>query len=116
MLVKLRRLIVIVGLLLVVLVFYPTNNHIVFADTSITFEWDANSEADLAGYRLYKSTRSDVYIYETYNIEAEVLAGVETATITVADGEWFFVLTAFNNYGKESAPSNEVTLITDSVK
>ncbi len=46
---------------------------------------------------------------------AEILIGAETTTIAVTDGEWFFVLTAFDTYGNESGHSNEVTLITDSI-
>ncbi len=88
----------------------------VFADTNITFTWDANTETDLAGYRLYKSDQSGVYTFGAGNEEAEIIITDTSKTILVADGEWFFVLTAFDTSGNESLRSNEVTLITDSVK
>ena len=36
-----------------------------FAGADVTFEWDGNTEADLAGYRIYQSAQSDTYIYGT---------------------------------------------------
>lgn len=79
-------------------------------NANVTFEWDANSEADLVGYRLYESTVSGQY---TYGEGKEVLAipvGTETGTITVSGGgKRYYVLTAYNTTD-ESGPSNEVFL------
>jgi len=84
------------------------------AASSVTFEWDANSETDLAGYRLYQSQTSGVYTYGDGNQVATILVGTETVQITnISDGTYFWVLTAYDNDGNESVPSNEVTAALD---
>lgn len=90
---------------------------------NITFAWDANTEADLAGYRLYQSNVS-VLTLDADNdgiiTLAELLAGsgvvvgnvsvgTEIVTVQVHDGTWYWVLTAYDTQGNESGPSNEVT-------
>lgn len=80
--------------------------------TTINFEWDPNIESDLAGYRLYQSDVSGSYI------DPEILdipAGTTTASIVVADGTYYWVLTAYDVTGNESAYSNEVTSSPDAV-
>ncbi|MCP4611363.1 MAG: hypothetical protein GY845_21845 [Planctomycetes bacterium] len=67
------------------------------------FQWDANSETDLAGYRLYQD---GIQV-------AEIPAGTETVAIELAEeGEWVFHLTAFDNDNNESGPSNTVRVDT----
>jgi len=86
------------------------------ADNSVTFRWDANTEPDLAGYRLYQTTSEGVYTYGEGNQVAVISAGVETVTLeTVPDGTFFWVLTAYDLQGNESGPSNEVSATLDSV-
>lgn len=80
----------------------------VFAASSMTFEWDANTESDLAGYRLYQSNTSGNYTFGVGNEVGSTLAGTETLTISVEDGIWYWVLTAYDTDGFESEPSNEV--------
>lgn len=78
----------------------------------IGFAWDANTESDLAGYRLYQSDTSGSYTY--LNPVADIPAGTETYTQAgVSDGTWFWVLTAYDTEGNESGPSNEVTMTVD---
>ena len=79
----------------------------------ITFLWDANSEADLAGYRLYQSDTSGSYTFGIGNEVKDTPAGTETCTIDVADGTWYWVLTAYDSNGNESGPSNEVSISVD---
>ena len=79
----------------------------------VSFQWDANSESDLAGYRLYQSGTSGSYTYGSGNEVAEISAGTETCTIDVADGTWYWVLTAYDTNGNESGPSNEVNASID---
>ncbi len=75
----------------------------------ITFQWDANIEKDLAGYKLYQSSQKDGnYIQIGKDI------GKTEVTIEVADGEWYWYVTAFNQSGLESDPSNNVTMIVNS--
>ena len=73
--------------------------------------WDANSEADLAGYKLYSSRASG----GPYVVKADV--GNATAyTIDIsgeADGIMYFVVTAYDNNGNESEYSNEVSWTID---
>ena len=86
------------------------------AASNVTFIWDANSETDLAGYRLYQSQAPGVYTFGDGNQVATILAGVETVQITgVLDGTYFWVLTAYDNDGNESGASNEVTANLDTL-
>lgn len=82
--------------------------------TFYTFEWDANTETDLAGYRLYQSVISGQYTFSENNVCSndcidEIPVGVEMTDYDVPPGNWFYVLTAFDWDGNESGPSNEVT-------
>lgn len=79
---------------------------------TINFSWDANTETDLAGYRMYQSNESGVYDMDTP--VAEIAETETTYTLPdVTDGTYFWVLTAYDNAGNESDPSNEVTLTVD---
>lgn len=86
------------------------------AASNVTFEWDANSETDLAGYRLYQSQISGAYTFGDGNQVATILTGTETITITnTDDGIYFWVLTAYDTDGNESGASNEVTANLDTL-
>jgi predicted phage tail protein len=72
------------------------------ADVSLA--WDANSETDLAGYRIYYGTSSRSYGSPV------TLGKVTTYTVqSLSSGTYFFTVTAFNSSGAESGYSNEVT-------
>ena len=88
---------------------------LVFGASEITFQWDSNTEFDLAGYRMYQSAASGVYTYGSGSEALEIPVGTDTGTITVSDGTWFWVVTAYDTSGNESGPSNEVTAVLDSV-
>ena len=76
----------------------------------VVFEWDANSEEDLAGYRLYQTTTSGSYEYGVDKAIGDIPAGTETFTHSMnVDGTFFWVATAYDTAGNESGPSNEVT-------
>ena len=78
-----------------------------------TFTWDANTEADLAGYRLYQSNVSNQYSIGSGWI-AEIPAGTEILSYNVTPDEtYYFVLTAFDVNGNESGYSNEVSTVID---
>lgn len=77
--------------------------HSLTAET-ITLMWDANSEGDLAGYKIHYGTRSKVY-------EWMIDVG-DTTSYTISNltcGEvYFFAVTAFDTAGNESAHSDEI--------
>jgi len=75
--------------------------------TSLRLDWNANTETDLAGYRIYRSTTSGVY-------GAPVATAPANATSFVAAGlkpgvTYFFTITAVDNAGNESVRSNQVS-------
>ena len=82
------------------------------AATNVSFQWDANTEADLAGYKVYRSDVSSSNYTEVGDIAAPTVTFTEE---NVPDGTWFWVATAYDTYGNESEYSNEVTAILDTV-
>ena len=80
-----------------------------------TFAWDANTEPDLAGYRLYRAPGSGTFPTPTCGVWTQVQTfGVVTTGIDAApNGKWCYQLTAIDNawpVGNESGPSNRVYL------
>ena len=77
---------------------------------SITLEWDANSEPDLAGYKLYFGTASGSYseTLDAGNVTEAVVPVIPGAT-------YFFAVTAYNIERLESPFSNEVTFTAPEV-
>lgn len=75
-----------------------------FAD-EIRLTWNANSETDLTGYRIYKGLQSGTY---TSNVSADR----STTSVTMAGLEagktYYFAATAVNSSNLESDYSNEV--------
>ena len=70
--------------------------------------WTANTESDLAGYRLYTSSSSGNYTFGEGNEIAAAVANDTSLTITnIPDGGMFYVLTAFDLGDNESSPSDE---------
>ena len=82
------------------------------ATKTLGLTWDANTEVDLKGYRLYRGTK----VGGPYVRVGEVLAPIVTFTDTLpAAGFYTFVATAFDSVGNESGYSNEVTFSYDDV-
>jgi hypothetical protein len=74
------------------------------ATGSVTLQWDPNSEPDLAGYHLLYGPSSG-----NYSQQIDV-GNTTTATVSnLADGTYFFAVTAYNTALAESLPSNEVS-------
>ena len=79
------------------------------SSSSATLTWKANSETDLAGYKVYRSTISGKY--DQGNV-IEMLRGNITsyqAKDLQFGKTYFFVVTAFDIAGNESGYSNEVS-------
>jgi hypothetical protein len=95
-----------------------------FAGTErITLGWGANTESDLAGYRLYTSSTPGQYTLvgknpslTPSNPPASYVKSIAKPAVTMTtdmigtDGQViYFVLTAFDTAGNESGKSNEVS-------
>lgn len=79
-----------------------------FANQAI-LSWDKNSEADLAGYRIYYGTMSGTY---AKIIDVGLTATPATPSYTIygltPGNTYYFVATAYDTAGNESAYSNEI--------
>jgi hypothetical protein len=77
------------------------------SSSSVTLTWNANTEKDLAGYRVYRATSSGTYGAPIATIQGNtaryIATGLQFGTT------YFFVVTAFDIAGNESAYSNEVS-------
>ena len=70
----------------------------------VNLAWDANSESDLGGYKVYWGMASRSYSLNQDN------GNQTTATISsLADGRWYFAVTAYDLMGNESGFSAEVS-------
>lgn len=69
-----------------------------------TISWDANTEPDLAGYKVYLGRVSTVY-------DQEINVGLVTSYTHVFedDGAWFLAVTAYDN----ATPANESDFSTE---
>lgn len=93
----------------------------------VTLAWDANTESNLAGYKLYYDSDSSTEMYQGIGategdspvpIYLEDLADPDSPIFSLTGLEngqyYYFVLTAFDTDGLESDFSNEVgTMISD---
>lgn len=75
--------------------------------SSVTLDWNPNTEPDLAGYRIYAATSSGAYgaaiATAPANATSQVVTGLQPGVT------YFFVITAFDAAGNESARSDEVS-------
>lgn len=77
------------------------------SSSSVTLTWNANAESDLAGYRVYRATSSGAY-----GAPIATLQGNNTSYLATGlkfGTTFFFVVTAYDIAGNESAYSNEVS-------
>lgn len=76
--------------------------------------WDANTEADLAGYKVYFGTASGQY-GPPVDVGRTATPSAPSHAIDFAqDGTYFFAVTAYDTAGNESGFSAEVSRIIDS--
>jgi len=74
---------------------------------SIRVSWDANTEEDLAGYRVYLAKELLVEIIDP------LATSVELTADALVNGENIFNLTAYDTSGNESFFSNDAILVYD---
>ena len=93
------------------------------AASQVTLAWNANSEASLAGYRIYYKSGSSGEPYNGVGLN-QGSSPVEIPLSSLADSkkpevtltgltqntDYYFVATAYDKYGNESDYSNEVVL------
>jgi fibronectin type 3 domain-containing protein len=80
----------------------PSND---VSTASVTLTWDANTESDLAGYRVYLGTASGQYGVPIATLPASFTNFlVENLQMSMT---YFFAVTAFDTTGNESGLSNE---------
>lgn len=75
--------------------------------TTAILTWNANSETDLASYRIYRATTSGAYVAPL----ATIPAGTVTYQVTglTSGTTYYFIVTAVDTAGNESIFSNEVS-------
>lgn len=74
---------------------------------SVTFQWDASSDTDLAGYRVYRSMVSGAYGAPIATLSASATS-YQATNLTKA-ATYFFVVSAYDVNGNESLFSNQVS-------
>ncbi len=77
------------------------------ATSSATLTWNANTESDLAGYKIYRATAPGAYGAPIATLQGNVTSYV--ATGLQVGTTYYFVVTAYDTAGNESAYSNEVS-------
>jgi hypothetical protein len=80
--------------------------HAAIAAPSVTLAWNANSETNLAGYRLYWGPAARTY---GQNQTVPVPTTIATVTNLVPTKTYFFAVTAYTTDGLESDYSDEVS-------
>ena len=74
----------------------------------VTLTWDANTETDLAGYRVYQGNGGDL---GTFTRVQDIVAPTTSVTVKGLDSSAHsFAVTAYNTAGVESAYSNIATI------
>lgn len=82
---------------------------VVLAPGTVMLGWDANSEAYLAGYRVYWGTASRVYTNDPRPTVPVSSDPVYTVTGLTPGVKYYFAVTAYSTTGLESGYSNEVS-------
>jgi hypothetical protein len=77
------------------------------AAVGVSLEWDANTEPEVAGYKLHYGTAQGVYP-KSFDAGNSTTATIEEL---IAGQIYYFVVTAYDGTGTESLPSNEVSFM-----
>jgi len=84
---------------------------VAMAETNVTIAWDANSESDLAGYRVYRGESSGTYAM-VGDVPLASLAdpgSPQFVNENLPDATYYWVVTAYDTENNESGYSNEVS-------
>jgi hypothetical protein len=89
----------------------PHNVTAVYEDGFIKLTWNKNTEADFSHYRIYRDTVSN-FIYDTTKIVGETTDTVfyDALPVTNTAKKFYYKLTAFDNQGNQSYPSEEINV------
>lgn len=82
------------------------------ATAPVTLAWDANTESDLAGYRVYVGQESGK---RTTSLEAGKTTTITLENLT-AGTTYYVAITAYNTSGLESLPSEEISFTAVNVQ
>jgi fibronectin type 3 domain-containing protein len=76
----------------------------------VDLNWDANSEDDLAGYNVYRSTSSFQETANATQVNDELVGEASYTDADLTNGtEYFYRVTAVDDTGNESSPSNQAS-------
>ncbi len=95
----------------------PHNITASIEDSLVKLTWNANTEADLSHYRIYRDTVSN-FIYDSTKIVGETGDTVFYNHWPSFSGEknFYYLITAFDNQGNQSQPGEEVSVFVTGLK
>jgi hypothetical protein len=77
--------------------------------TSVTLDWNNNSESDLMEYEIYRSTSSGVTAIDTNQVNSsQITVSNFTDSTTTAWTSYYYTVTAVDSSGNESATATEI--------
>lgn len=110
---KLKIYLILLILLVSVNVVFAQDKTIVSGET-FAFQWEANTEPDLVGYRCFLSMESGVYDITPSNAYATYGLVTQSPNHSISiPGLYFFVLTAYDTEGYQSDISDEQVLLVN---
>jgi hypothetical protein len=93
----------------------PPVNLTVEVDTLIKFGWNKNTEADFNHYNLYRDTTNN-FLIDSTKLVASIIDTFYNHIIPAGVESLYFKLTAVDNQGNESNPSEEVGVLITGVE
>jgi len=92
----------------------PTGLTATSGDSQVDLNWDANTESDLAGYNVYRSTSPFQEISNATQVNEGLLGEASYTDSDVSNGtEYFYRVTAVDDAGNESGLSGEASAIPE---